>query len=54
MDMEQIQLIVDFKTKYVCFKFENRRWNVISLNQPQGISAKMTANRIRTHARTNP
>jgi len=33
--------------------FENERWNVISLNQPQGMSAKMAVNEIRTHACTN-
>jgi len=34
-------------------KFENRRRDVISLNQPSGMSAKMAANGIWTHARTN-
>jgi len=34
-------------------KFENRRRDVISLNQPQGMSAKMAANGIQTHAHTN-
>jgi len=34
-------------------KFENRRRDVISLNQPGNMSAKMAANGIRTHARTN-
>jgi len=29
---------------------KNRRVIVISLNQPRGMSAKMTVNRIRTHA----
>jgi len=33
--------------------FENRRRDVISLNQPRGMSAKMAANGIPTHARTN-
>jgi len=47
----------DLRTQrvYFClfFKFENRRRDVISLNQSRGMSAKMTANGIRTHARTN-
>jgi len=34
-------------------KFENRRQDVISLNQPQGMWAKIAANGIRTQARTN-
>jgi len=32
---------------------ENRRRNVISLNQPWGMSAKTASNGIQTHARTN-
>jgi len=35
------------------FLIENRRRDVTSLNQSRGMSAKMAANRIRTHARTN-
>jgi len=34
-------------------KFENKRRNIISLNQPLVMLAKMAANGIRTHARTN-
>jgi len=33
--------------------FENRRRDVISLNQPWSMLAKMAANGIQTHARTN-
>jgi len=33
--------------------FETKRRNEISLNQLRGISAKMAANGIRTHTRTN-
>jgi len=40
-------------TSYNMLKFENRRRDVISLNQPPGMLAKMAANGIRTHARTN-
>jgi len=32
---------------------ENKRKSVISLNKPLDMSEKMTANGIRTHARTN-
>jgi len=32
--------------------FENRRRNIISLNQPRAMSANMAANGIRIHART--
>jgi len=32
---------------------KNRRRDVISLNQPRGMSEKMAANGIRTYARTN-
>jgi len=34
-------------------KFENTRREAISLNQPLSMSAKMAANGIQTHARTN-
>jgi len=39
--------------KKFLLKTENRRQDVISLNQPRGMSAKMAANEIRTHACTN-
>jgi len=34
------------------FAWRKKTWDVISLNQPRGMSAKMAANGIRTHART--
>jgi len=34
-------------------QLENKRLNVISLNQPRSMSTKITAIKIRTHARIN-
>jgi len=39
--------------KIILLLFKNRRRDIISLNQPQDMSAKMAVNGIRTHARTN-
>jgi len=49
----QLKLFWDVFAKYSStLNGENRRRNAISLNQPLGLSAKMAANGIRTHART--
>jgi len=42
-----------FNEKYTRWFTENRRRNVVSLNQLLGRSAKMSVNAIWTHARTN-
>jgi len=50
--LQQIELIEE-RGKSINYGTENRRRDVISLNQPRNMSAKISANGIRTHARTN-
>jgi len=45
--------MANFNRNEFVFEQENRRQDVISLNKPRGVSAKMAANGIRTYARTN-